>query len=143
MIIHYVRRSLPQSEGGDYVGHVPPRSINHGGQVRILPTHIRFFYEFLKVLYFWSSYCGAKGLAASLEHWDAGSIPSLTRWVKDPTLLQLRTRLQLRLGYDPWPRSPICHGEAKKRRKNKSLYLLCYNGCIITISFSFCLLLIP
>ena len=30
----------------------------------------------------WSSSCGAVGSAASLERWDAGSIPTLAQWVK-------------------------------------------------------------
>ena len=33
-----------------------------------------------------SSYCSTMGLAASLEHWDAGSIPSPAQQVKDPTV---------------------------------------------------------
>ena len=37
-----------------------------------------------------SSYCGATGLVASLQHWDAGSTPSPAQWVKDPVLLKLQ-----------------------------------------------------
>ena len=33
----------------------------------------------------------------------AGLSPGLTKWVKDSALLQLWCRLQLRLGFDPWP----------------------------------------
>ena len=29
-----------------------------------------------------SSHCEQMGLAASLEHWDTGSIPSPAQWVK-------------------------------------------------------------
>ena len=32
-------------------------------------------------------------------------------------LSQLQRRSQLRLGSDPWPRDPIRHGGAKKKRK--------------------------
>ena len=34
--------------------------------------------------------CGATGLAASLEPWDAGWIPSPAQWVKEPVLPQLQ-----------------------------------------------------
>lgn len=37
-------------------------------------------------LYSRSSSWGTTGLAVSLEPWDAGSIPSPARWVKDPAL---------------------------------------------------------
>ena len=32
-----------------------------------------------------------------------GSIPGLAQWVKDLTLMRLWRRLQLWLGFDPWP----------------------------------------
>jgi len=63
-----------------------------------------------------SSYSGATGSAASLEHWDAGLIPGLAHWVKDLALLQLCQRSQLWLGSDPWPRNSTCHGAAKKKK---------------------------
>ena len=57
---------------------------------------------------------GEMGLAVSPQHQDAGLSPSLTQWVKDPALQQLR--LQLQLGSDPWPRNSICCGAAKKEK---------------------------
>ena len=49
----------------------------------------------------------------------AGLNPSPAQWVKDPVLLQLWLRLQLRLGFNPWPRSSICLWAAKKKKKKK------------------------
>ena len=57
------------------------------------------------------------GLAAFLEHWDAGSIPGPAQWVKALVLLQLWRSLHLWLGSDPWPGNSICHGAAKKKKK--------------------------
>ena len=54
-------------------------------------------------------------LVASLEHWDADSIPSQAQWVKDLVLPQLRYRSQLWLGSDPLPEKSIYHRMAKKR----------------------------
>ena len=49
-----------------------------------------------------------------------GSIPGLVQWVKDLASLQLQLRSQLRLGPDPWPRSPGCRRVAKReKRKGK------------------------
>ena len=55
-----------------------------------------------------SSRCSTMGSVASLECWDACSIPSPAQWVKEPALLQLQHRLQLKLGPDPWPGYSIC-----------------------------------
>ena len=68
----------------------------------------------------WGSSCrGTTGSAASLQHWDPGSIPGPAQWVKDLVLLQLQRRSQLQLRSDPWPGNPICRGVAKKEKKKK------------------------
>jgi len=59
------------------------------------------------------------GLAVSLKHWDADSIPSLAQRVKDPALPQLQYRLQLRLRSHPWPRNSICFRAEKNEKKKK------------------------
>ncbi|XP_020922221.1 matrix-remodeling-associated protein 7 isoform X1 [Sus scrofa] len=56
---------------------------------------------------------------ASWECWDTGAIPGPGQWVKDLMLPPLQLRLQLRLGYDPWPRNSICLGAAKKEKKEE------------------------
>ena len=58
------------------------------------------------------------GLAASLQHQDAGSIPVQHRRLKDPAFLQLGRGLKLRLGSEPG--SSMCCGVTKKRKREKS-----------------------
>ena len=50
------------------------------------------------------------------------SIPDPAQWVKDPALLQLWYRSQLRLRLDPWPRNfyiPQIWPKKKNKNKNK------------------------
>ena len=67
--------------------------------------------------------CGTTGSVVSLQRADAGSIPDLVQcnfgWLKDPALLQLQHRSQLRLRSDPWPRNSVCLGVAKKEEKRE------------------------
>ena len=56
---------------------------------------------------------GTRRLASSWERWGSGSIPSPVQWVGDPALPQPWLRS------DPWPRSSIYCGVAKKGRKRK------------------------
>ena len=60
------------------------------------------------------SHCGAMD-QWHLEHWDAGSIPSLAQWVKDMALLQLQLRLHGQELYVPW-------GGQKRRKENINTY---------------------
>ena len=62
-----------------------------------------------------SFHYSAMGWMVSLQRWDTGSISGPGQWVKDPALLQLQMRLQLQLGFDPWPRNSICCRVAKER----------------------------
>ena len=53
------------------------------------------------------------------ECWDAGSIPCMAQWAKDPVWLLLWLRLRLWLRCDPWLRSSICYRAAKNEGKKK------------------------
>ena len=48
------------------------------------------------------------------------------RWAKDPLWPQLWCRSQLRLGSDPWPRTPYLMGGQKRKRKKLSNMCSCY-----------------
>ena len=83
-------------------------------------------------------------------------VPSPAWWVKDPALLLLWHRLQLQLGFDPYPGTSICHRHGQKGNKkrymeaflstdkgltgNKLLYFLVFNLVFI---FSFYFLFLP
>ena len=59
--------------------------------------------------------CGGTGLAVSLQHWNAGCIPSPAHWFKN-LALQLQHRSQLHLGSDPWLGTPYVIGQPKKEK---------------------------
>lgn len=61
-----------------------------------------------------SSRCGARGVAASWEPWDARSVPGLTQQVKDPALPQLWLRSHC--GLDRIPGLYIPRAAKKKGR---------------------------
>ena len=71
-----------------------------------------------------------KGIGSILGALECRFNPSPAQWVKDPALLQLRLRLRLQLGSDPWPGSSICQGAAKnekeKKKKNRTHRLSCW-----------------
>ena len=67
----------------------------------------------------------AQLLAASLECWDAGSLPYLAQRVKDLALLQPRYKSQRWLRSDLWPGSSICHRVGKEEKKEKTVFLCC------------------
>ena len=47
-------------------------------------------------------------------------VPTVVQWVKDLVLLQLWLRLQLQLGFDPWPRNFHMPLVQPRKRKKKS-----------------------
>uniref|UniRef100_A0A8D0PQP5 Uncharacterized protein n=1 Tax=Sus scrofa TaxID=9823 RepID=A0A8D0PQP5_PIG len=61
-----------------------------------------------------NSHCGTTGLVASLQPWDAGSIPGPAQWSKDLELLQLQRSWHLWLESDPWPGTPSAMEKAKR-----------------------------
>ena len=51
-------------------------------------------------------------------------VPAIVQWVKDPVLLQLWCRLQLRLKFNPWPGNfHIPRVRPKKRKKRFAKYV--------------------
>ena len=69
---------------------------------------------------FHSSRCGAKGSEASLEPWNASSIPSPAQSCKDPVLPKLRCKSHLWLSSDPWPGNfHMLEGCQKKKERKK------------------------
>ena len=60
------------------------------------------------------------GSVTSWERWDAGLIPGLAQWIKDPELLPLRSRSQLQLGSNPWPGELHMPWSGQKRKKEKT-----------------------
>ena len=55
---------------------------------------------------------------------SVASIPGPVQWVEDQGLLQLRCKLKLRLGFDPWPRNfhmPWVWPKNKDKNKKNAL----------------------
>ena len=46
--------------------------------------------------------------------------PNRHSGLNDPALSQLQHRLQLQLGFDPWPGNSLCCGVAKKEKEKKN-----------------------
>lgn len=68
----------------------------------------------------WSLHCGATRSAASLEQWDAGSIPILALWVRNPVLLQ-----NCGLYLIPGLATPCAMGQPKKKKQQKNMLQFC------------------
>lgn len=71
----------------------------------------------------WSSRCGATGLAASREHWVAGSILGPAQWIKNPVLLQQWCRSKPQLRFNHWE-LPYALGVAEKEKKEKRKFVI-------------------
>ena len=54
--------------------------------------------EWIKNMWYWSSYCGSVEINLPRIHEDAGLIPGLAHWVKSPAVLQTVCRSQTWLG---------------------------------------------
>ena len=65
----------------------------------------------------WTS--GGVPTLAQQEPWDAGLIPSLQLWVKDPALMQLQLGRSCSSHLIPGPGIPYALGMAKKEKINK------------------------
>lgn len=61
-------------------------------------------------------------LRIHLQCRGTGVIPGPAEWLKYPVLTQLWGRLQLQLGFEPWPGTSRCHGCSQKRKKEKDTH---------------------
>ena len=67
----------------------------------------------------WSFCCGAVGLVASWERWNAGSIPGLAQWVKDLTCCSCSLGHNCSSDLIPGPGTPYASGQPKKKEEKK------------------------